>query len=85
MRVDTRRGFTMLPEPRQYYVTARDGPRTYFLAGPYDTHVDALAAVEPARAIATDPARNASAGRAHFMAYGTSRAQAGLRTALGCL
>ena len=73
----------MLPEPRQYYVTARDGPRTYFLAGPYDTHVEALAAVEPARAIAMDETRNREWARAHFMAYGTSRAQAGLRTALG--
>jgi hypothetical protein len=53
----------MLPAHRQYYVTARDGPRTYFLAGPYDTH--------------------AGYGRAWFMAYGTSRGPAGLRTALG--
>jgi hypothetical protein len=75
----------MLPEPRQYYVTARDGPRVWFLAGPYATHADALAAVEPAREAACDFARNASAGRAWFAAYGTSRGPAGLRTALGCL
>jgi hypothetical protein len=73
----------MLPAHRQYYVTARDGPRTYFLAGPYDTHAEALAAVEPVRAVALDETRNASAGRAWFMAYGTSRGPAGLQTALG--
>lgn len=62
---------------RRYYVTAVDGPRVYFLAGPYATRDAAEAAVEPARAVACDFDRNASAGRAWFMAYGVSRARDG--------
>ena len=56
------------PQPGRYYVTAIDGPRRYFLAGPWPTHVEALAQVEVVRRYAerTDP-------RAFWMAYGTAR------------
>lgn len=68
----------MMPTPRhQFYVTAIDGSplqgRVYFLAGPYPTREDAERAVQPVRDIACDETRNASAGRAWFMAYGVSR------------
>lgn len=70
-----------------FYVTAIDGPNVYFLDGPYATKQKAEAAVEPARAIACDYERNASAGRAWFMAYGVSRARDGQvrQTALGAI
>lgn len=56
------------PQPGRYYVTAIDGPKRYFLAGPWDTHADALAQVETVRCFAelADP-------RAIWMAYGTAR------------
>jgi len=37
------------PESRAYYVSMIRGKRTALLAGPYDTHAEALANVEPAR------------------------------------
>ena len=36
-------------QPGRYYVTAIDGPRRYFLAGPWPTHGEALAQVEAVR------------------------------------
>ncbi len=50
-----------------YYVTLRDGPRTAWLAGPYETHREALDMVEPVYALALkiDP-------YVWFMARGTS-------------
>lgn len=50
-----------------YYVTLRDGNRTAWLAGPYETHREALNKVEPVYALALeiDP-------RAWFMARGTA-------------
>ena len=69
--------------PRKFYVTAIDGPRVYFLAGPYDTLKLAEAQVGTVRALACDFAQNASAGRAHFMAYGVTRTTGGHKTALG--
>lgn len=56
-----------------YFVTAIDGPRVYFLAGPYETKEAAEAKVGEARNIACDFSRNSNAGRAAFMAYGASR------------
>lgn len=51
-----------------YYVSAIDAGRTFLMAGPFDTHQDALENVENARLIADglDP-------RAWFMAWGTVR------------
>ena len=70
------------PQPGHYYVTAIDGPRRYFLAGPWPTHGEALAQVEAVRryADAMDP-------RATWMAYGTARQPLGgepIKSALGC-
>lgn len=56
-----------------YFVTAIDGPRTYFLAGPYGDKEEATGKVDEVRDIACDFARNSQAGRAAFMAYGVSR------------
>ena len=61
------------PDYGVYYVTAVDGPRTYFLAGPYRTRAEAKAKVREARNIANDFSRNSNAGRAAFMVYGVSR------------
>ncbi len=49
-----------------YYVSAVDGSRSALASGPYDTHAEALAAVEVVRerAVRQD-------GRAHFYAFGT--------------
>jgi len=54
-----------------YYVTVSDAGRVGFLAGPYDTHVEALAKVDEAaeRAEGADP-------WAHFYAFGTTRVKA---------
>lgn len=51
-----------------FYVTAIDGGKVYYMAGPYLTHQAALDAVESARSIADkhDP-------RGCFMAWGTAR------------
>jgi len=73
----------MPPAPRKFYVTAIDGPRVHFLAGPYDTLKLAEAQVGTVRALACDFEQNASAGRAHFMAYGVTRTTGGHKTALG--
>ena len=56
------------PQPGRYYVTAIDGAKRYFLAGPWETHAEALAQVAAVRRFAelTDP-------RAIWMAYGTAR------------
>lgn len=54
--------------PGPYFVSAIDGTKNYIMAGPYATHAEALAKVEPARNIAND-----HDGRAWFMAWGTCR------------
>ena len=69
--------------PRKFYVTAIDGPRVYFLAGPYETLELAQAQVNTVRILACDFEQNASAGRAHFMAYGVTRTTGDHKTALG--
>ena len=74
---------TVMPNPAPFYVTAIDGPRVHTLAGPFETYEDARAAVEPVRRIACDFERNASAGRAWFMAYGVTRASVRRETILG--
>ena len=74
------------PAAREFfYVTAIDGPQVYSLAGPYASREEAEAKVGAARTIAMDPERNASAGRAAFMAYGVTRLTARLprKSALG--
>lgn len=52
-----------------YFVSVIDGPRRGLLAGPYETHGQALEDVEAVRAVAeeADP-------RAAFYAFGTARA-----------
>ncbi|MCR9276233.1 MULTISPECIES: hypothetical protein [unclassified Mameliella] len=57
----------------RFYVTAVDGRRAYFLAGPYSTKEEAEGAVDNVRDIACDHEQNSNAGRAHFMAYGVTR------------
>lgn len=54
--------------PGAYYVTVKDGARVALLAGPWDTHAQALAMVEPVRtkACEVDP-------RGVFYAFGTGR------------
>ena len=53
-----------------YYVTVKDGPRTGFLLGPYDTHAEALANVERGEVLAME---TDNATRTWFYAYGTSK------------
>ncbi len=57
---------------RSYYVSVVDGSDYRFLAGPFDTRVEALTKVEPARkaAIAYDR-------KAHFYGFGVAKAPAG--------
>lgn len=67
------------PRPGHYYVTAIDGNRAYFLAGPWPEHAQALAQVE-AFAERTDYPR------AVWMAFGTARMPIGTvpkKSALG--
>jgi hypothetical protein len=72
-----------------FYITAIDGARTFLLAGPYASKKEAETKVQTARDIACDHNRNASAGRAWFMAYGVSRwkdtTTAAPRSALGTI
>ncbi len=60
---------------RKFYVSVLDGPRYGFLVGPFDTHDQALAQVDSARAAAeqVDP-------RAVWYAFGTARAPEGYST-----
>lgn len=64
--------------PRHFYVSAIDGSKRHLIAGPWGTHDDALARVDPVR-------RHASGldGRAWFMAWGTAGSQDEHRTPLG--
>jgi hypothetical protein len=56
--------------PGPYFVSAIDGTKKYIMAGPYAGHAAALADVDRARDIASN-----LEGRAHFMAWGTCRAE----------
>lgn len=63
---------------RYFYVSAIDGSKRYLIAGPWGTHDDALARVDPVR-------RHASNlnGRAWFMAWGTAGSTDECPTPLG--
>lgn len=52
----------------RYYVTVRDGSRTGWLLGPYETHAEALANVQRGNDLA-----NRADPRAHWYAFGTAR------------
>lgn len=52
----------------RYFVSAIDGTRRALVAGPYQTHGEALGDVEAARAVAYE-----LDGRSHFYAWGTAR------------
>lgn len=71
------------PDHPHHYVSAIDGQRRYLIAGPYESHEVALARVDSVRAIACDYKRNASAGRAWFMGWGTASSAEPCETALG--
>ncbi len=58
------------PRPGPYFVSAIDGAKTYIMAGPYATHAEALAKVDPAREIAYEKSAD---GRSWFMRWGTCR------------
>ena len=71
------------PEGANYFVTALDGGKLYYMAGPYQTHAAALGDVQKAQDIAGkhDP-------RGCFMAWGTvksDRIKPGSITAAGLL
>jgi hypothetical protein len=55
-------------EPTAFYVSVIDGSRRALVAGPYDTHAEAIADVEPVKAAA----ETATAGRSVFYAWGTA-------------
>jgi hypothetical protein len=60
------------PPTGGYYVTCVDGPQWWKMAGPYQTHAEALADVDRARDIA-----NKIDGRAWFMGWGTAQVKEG--------
>ena len=64
------------PRPGPYFVSAIDGTKAYIMAGPYATHGEALAKVDPARDIAYDKSAD---GRAWFMRWGTCRIEGSTR------
>jgi hypothetical protein len=73
------------PDGANYFVTCVDYGRLWYMymAGPYNTHREALAAVDPARKIGV-----ANDGRAYFYAWGTvqsARRERGSITAAGLL
>ena len=72
-------------KPQFFYVTALEGERAFFMAGPYEDHESALNRVEPVRKIACDFERNTNAGRAAFMAYGTTGMTERRATSLGVI
>lgn len=53
-----------------YYVTVKDGSRTGFLLGPYDTHDEALANVDRGRQLAF---KTDNTSRTWFYSYGTCK------------
>lgn len=59
--------------PGPYYVSARDGPTTFWLlAGPFATHAEALALVERTRQVACE-----DEPRAFWYSFGTCRMKDG--------
>jgi hypothetical protein len=65
------------PQGENYFVTAVDGSRWYYMAGPYPTHQQALDKVNEALKIA-----NKNDGRAWFMSWGTVKSY---RTEMGSI
>lgn len=63
---------------RAFYVSVRSGSRTGILAGPYATHVEALAAGKATRALAEKADRFSA-----FYAFGTLQASDNLRPVFG--
>jgi hypothetical protein len=61
-------------QPGPYYVSVKDGSRAAFLSGPYETHEEALALVDRARAIC-----NEHDYRSAFYSFGTCRMKDGSR------
>jgi hypothetical protein len=55
------------PFGAKFYVTARDAGRTSLVAGPYDTHAEAIAKLPEAKATAIE-----NEPRAHFYSFGTA-------------
>lgn len=62
-------------EPKEYFVTVRNGQRSGFLLGPYTTHAEALAMVDVGRLLAIDADPWAS-----FYEFGTAGAVPGFVT-----
>lgn len=56
--------------PGYYYVSVMDGKKRFFVRGPFETHIEAMRAVEPtkARMEELDPS-------AFWMTWGTARAE----------
>lgn len=67
MDTDTAEATTRTDTGARYYVTVQDDPRVGFLAGPFETHAEALAVVEAAK-IEAHKANRWSA----FYAFGTA-------------
>lgn len=60
--------------PGPYFVSAIDHDKIYLMAGPYETHAEALANVDKALQVAFE-----HDGRAWFMAWGTVRIEGSQR------
>lgn len=60
----------LCPPSGGYYVSAVDGPQFWLMAGPYNTHAEALADVKRVRDICVE---RDSTGRAVWKAWGTLR------------
>jgi hypothetical protein len=62
----------------KFYVSVKDGQRSGFLLGPYDTHDEALANVDRGRKLAYD-----ADTRAPWYAYGTAGTELEITTVFG--
>lgn len=69
---------TTNPTHSQFYVSAINGQKRHLVAGPFDTHQDALDRVDAVRTYAQD-----NDARACFMAWGTASSDVPLKTPLG--
>lgn len=65
--------------PGKFYVSVEDGPKKFnVVAGPYDTHAEALAVVEPVKRLAIDGVDGGPCDPyAHFYSWGTVRMPGG--------
>jgi hypothetical protein len=66
------------PDTGSYYVSATDAGTVWLMAGPYQTHCDALAQVDHALKLAD---KHDNSGRAWFMGWGTVRMKDGTNRA----